>query len=233
MLKGLGLVYAVVTAAALGFLLPDTLSVWAPGVSALAVIEQALLPALGLLTVGRVLFQDVPTRGAEVFLVLPVSRRRVARAVTVRSGLTVFNMAPLAFAIPFAARTVREVAGASAAITFVLGVAALVAVSHFAVVVWKTRLGTAPGETVAVVGAALAGTAAITLATGGLLGPNAAETVSLIAALAVRSGRSHTEALSSRSTSTRRCGQYGTGAGARSDSSTRASGPSSTSTGDS
>ena len=110
-LKGLGLVYAVASAAALGFLLPDTLSVWAPGVSALAVVEQALLPALGLLTVGRVLFQDVPTRGAEVFLVLPVSRRRVARAVTVRSVLTVFNVAPLAFAVPFAARTVREAAG--------------------------------------------------------------------------------------------------------------------------
>ena len=188
MLKGLGLVYAVASAAAIGFLLPDTLSVWAPGVSALAVVEQALLPALGLLTVGRVLFQDVPTRGAEVFLVLPVSRRRVARAVTLRSVLTVFNVAPLAFAVPFAARTVREAAGSTAALGFVLGVVALVAVSHVAVVVWKTRLGTAPGETVAVVGAALAGAAAVTLATGGVLGPSAALTAVLIGALAVAFG---------------------------------------------
>ena len=187
-LKGLGLVYAVVSAAALGFLLPDTLSVWAPGVSALAVVEQALLPALGLLTVGRVLFQDVPTRGAEVFLVLPVSRREVARAVTMRSVLTVFNVAPLAFAVPFAARTVRATVGDPAAATFVVGVVALVAVSHFAVVVWKTRLGTAPGETVAVVGAALAGAAAVMLATGGLFGPSAVLVTVLLAALAATLG---------------------------------------------
>ena len=184
-IKGIGLVYAVTSAAALGFLLPDTLSVWAPGVSALAVVEQALLPALGLLTVGRVLFQDVPTRGAEAFLVLPVPRRRVARAVSIRSVLTVFNLAPLAFAVPFAARSVREVAGGSAAVTFVVGVAALVAVSHVAVVVWKTRLGTAPWETVVLVGAALAATVALTWATGGVLGPRATLTVALTAALAV------------------------------------------------
>ena len=172
-LKALGLVYAVVSAALLGFLLPDTLSVWAPEVSALGVVEQALLLALGALTVGRVLFQEIPTRGAEAFLVLPVPRERVARAVTGRALLTVFNLAPLAFAVPFAMRTVRGASGEVAAAGFFLGVAALVAVSHFAVVVWKTRLGAAPGQTVAVVGAALAVTAAIAFALGGVLGPNA------------------------------------------------------------
>ena len=198
-LKGLGLVYTLTAAAALGFLLPDTLSVWAPDVSALDVVGQTLLPALGALTLGRVLFQDVPTRGAEAFLLLPVDRRRVARAVTVRAGLTVFNAAPLAFAVPFALRTVRAAAGVSGAVAFVAGVAALVAVSHFAVVVWKTRLGAAPGETVAVVGAALAGTAAITLASGGALGPTPALTAALVGAVAVALGavahRSVVEAL--------------------------------------
>lgn len=179
-LKALGLVYAVATAAALGFLLPDTLSVWAPGVSPLVVVGTAVLPALGLLTVGRVLFQDVPTRGAEAFLLLPVDRRRVAAAVTARAALTVFNGAPLAFAVLFALRTVRASLGAPAAVAFVAGVAVLVAVSHLAVVVWKTRLGAAPGETVVAVGAALGGTAAATHLLGGVLGPAAW----LVAALA-------------------------------------------------
>ena len=183
--KGLGIAYAVATAAALGFLLPDTLSVWAPDVSALDVADRALLPALAALTLGRVLFQDVPTRGAEAFLLLPVDRRRVARAVSVRSAMTVFNAVPMAFAVPFALRTVRAEAGVPAAVVFVVGVAALVAVSHFAVVVWKTRLGAAPVETAVVVGAALLGAADIALGLGGPLGPRAPLVAGLVGSLAV------------------------------------------------
>ncbi|MEM1043333.1 MAG: DUF5687 family protein [Bacteroidota bacterium] len=187
-LKALGLAYAVLTAAAMGFLLPDTLSVWAPDISALDLVRQMLLPALGALTVGRVLFQDVPTRGAEAFLLLPVPRRRVARAVTLRATLSVFNLAPLAFAVPFALRTVRSASGEAAAVGFVVGVIALVAVSHFAVVVWKTRLGTAPAETLAAVGAALAATAAVVLALGGPLGDEAGLTVLFVTAIAALLG---------------------------------------------
>lgn len=187
-LKSLGLVYAVVTAAALGFLLPDTLSVWAPDVSALDLVGQALLPALGLLTVGRVLFQDVPTRGAEAFLVLPVPRHRVARAVSLRTAFTVFNFAPLAFAVPFALRTVRIEVGSASAAGFVVGAAALVAVSHFAVVVWKTRLGTAPVETVIVVGAALGTAAALVFGLGGLAGPSVIVLIAGVALLALALG---------------------------------------------
>ena len=186
--KGAGLVYAVVTAALMGFLLPDTLSVWAPGVSATAVVAALLLPALGALTLGRVLFQDVPARGAEAFLLLPVCRRRVARAVAVRSALTVFNAAPVAFAVPFAVRTVREASGGPAAFAFVAGVAALVAVSHFAVVVWKTRLGAAPAETVAVVVGALGAAAAVTAGLGGPLGEHAALAAGLGGGVAVALG---------------------------------------------
>ena len=187
-LKGLGLVYAVATAAALGFLLPDTLSVWAPGVSALRVVGAAVLPALGLLTVGRVLFQDVPARGAEAFLMLPVSRDRIARAVAVRSALTVFNAAPLAFAVPFALRTVRVEAGTGAAVGFVVGIAALVAVSHVAVVVWKTRLGAAPAQTVVVVFGALGAAAGLAVMTGGPLGAHAGLGAALVVPVALALG---------------------------------------------
>ena len=195
-LKGLGLVYAVLTAALMGFLLPDTLSVWAPGVSALGVVEQALLPALGALTLGRVLFQDVPTRGAEAFLMLPVPRARIARAVSVRAALTVFNAAPLAFAVPFALRTVRGDLGASSAGLFVAGVACLVAVSHVAVVVWKTRLGAAPVQTAGVVGASLLVAGGIAVASGEILGPMGVAGVAAVAvALGVFAHRSVVGAL--------------------------------------
>ncbi|MEL7169507.1 MAG: DUF5687 family protein, partial [Bacteroidota bacterium] len=123
-LRALGVAYAVLTAAALGFLIPDTLSVWAPELSARIAVERALVPALVMLTMGRVLFQDVPTRGIEAFLMLPVSRPQVARAVMVRSAVTVFNAAPLAFVVPFALRTVRSTDGSEAALVFVLGMAA-------------------------------------------------------------------------------------------------------------
>ncbi|MEM8556748.1 MAG: DUF5687 family protein, partial [Bacteroidota bacterium] len=184
-LRALGLAYAVLTAAALGFLIPDTLSVWAPDVSARLAVEQAVLPALVLLTMGRILFQDVPTRGVEAFLMLPVTRPQVARAVMLRAALTVFNVAPMAFAVPFALRTVQGADGSGAALVFVLGMAACVAVSHGAVVVWKTRLGAAPRETVAVVGAALTAMSGAYLGLGGVLGPHALATTGLVLVVAV------------------------------------------------
>ena len=168
-LKALGLAYAFTVAAALGFLLPDTLSVWAPEVSALGAVERALLPALASLTVARVVFQDVPTRGAEAFLLLPFDRRRVARAVGLRSLATPFNGVPLAFVAPFAARTVRAEAGAAAAWSWALGVAALVALSHVALVVWKTRLGERPVDTLLRVAGVAAALVAAELALGGLV----------------------------------------------------------------
>lgn len=178
------MLYALGAAAALGFLLPDTLSVWAPGVSALAVVDAALLAAIGMLTVGRVLFQEVPTRGAEAFLLLPVPRQRVASAVLARSAASALNAVPLAFAIPFALRTVRAADGPAGAAGFVAGVAALVAVSHLAVVVWKTRLGEAPARTVALVAATVAAVLALDLAAGGLsAGLHGATGAALVAAL--------------------------------------------------
>ncbi|GAB5537832.1 MAG: DUF5687 family protein [Rubricoccaceae bacterium] len=168
-LKALGLTYAVVGAALLGFLIPDTLSVWAPQVSAMEVVERALLPMLGLLTVMRVMFQDVPTRGMEAFLLLPVNRQRVARTVLWRSSLSVLNAVPLAFVIPFAARTIRLNEGAGAALMVVTGSVGLVALSHVALVIYKTRLGERPVQTVALLGGALAVISGLDLALGGLI----------------------------------------------------------------
>ncbi|MEO0855520.1 MAG: DUF5687 family protein [Bacteroidota bacterium] len=184
-LRALGVAYAVLTAAALGFLIPDTLSVWAPELSARVAVERALVPALVMLTMGRVLFQDVPTRGIEAFLMLPVSRPQVARAVMVRSAVTVFNAAPFAFVVPFALRTVCSTDGSEAALVFVLGMAACIAVSHGAVVVWKTRLGVAPRETVTVVGGTLCAMAAAQLGLGGILGPHALVSSAMLCAVAV------------------------------------------------
>ena len=188
-LKSLGLGYAIASAALLGFFLPDTLSVWAPGLSALGVVEGGLLLALGGLTVGRVLFQDVPTRGAEAFLLLPVDRRRVAATVGARSVLTALNAVPLAFAVPFAARTVRFEAGVAEAWAFLAGVAVLVALSHVALVVWKTRLGERPVQTVALGAALVAALAGLDLGLGGLVARfRAPEGVVVIALLAAATG---------------------------------------------
>ena len=152
----------------MGFLLPDTLSVWAPGVSALTLVDAALLPAIAMLTIGRVLFQEVPTRGAEAFLLLPVPRHRVARAVLARSAVAPLTIVALAFAVPFALRTVRGEVGPAGAAAWLAGVAALVAVSHLATVVWKTRLGETPAQTVGLIAGLGAGALALDVATGGL-----------------------------------------------------------------
>lgn len=167
--KGLGVAYAVVSAALLGFVLPDFLGVAAPGLRALPLVEAALLPALGILTVGRLLFQDVPTRGATAFLLLPVSRRRVAAGVLARSAPSPLNLVPLMFVIPFAARVVRADAGTGGAWAFVLATLALVALSHALLVLWKTRLGAQPVGTVALLVGAVLAVVGLDVWTGGLM----------------------------------------------------------------
>ncbi|MEM1115136.1 MAG: DUF5687 family protein [Bacteroidota bacterium] len=166
--KGAGVLYAALSAAALGFVMPDLLGVVAPEAEAVPLVEAALLPALAALTVGRLLFQEVPTRGAEAFLLLPVSRRRVARGVLVRSAASPLNGVPLLFVAPFAARAVRTEAGDGGALAFLVAGVALVALSHGLLVVWKTRLGAAPVRTVGMVAASMTAVAALEVATGGL-----------------------------------------------------------------
>ena len=167
--KAAGVVYAVGSAAVLGVVLPDLLGVVAPGLDPLAVVERWTLPALGALTGARLLFQSVPTRGARAFLLLPVSRRRVAGGVLVRSLASPFNAAPLAFAVPFAARVVAPAAGAGGAWGWALAVGAVVAASHAALVLWKTRLGARPVAVVAGLVAGVAAVAGLEVATGGAL----------------------------------------------------------------
>ena len=168
-IKAAGVLYAVGAAAILGVVLPDLLGVVAPGADALALVERWLLPGLAALTAARLLFQDVPTRGARAFLLLPVSRRRVAAGVLARSLGSPFNVAPLAFALPFAGRVVRAAAGAEAAWAWALAVVAGVGLSHAVLVAWKTQLGARPAAVVTGAALTVAAVAALDAATGGLL----------------------------------------------------------------
>ncbi len=182
-LKAAGVVYAVGAAAILGVVLPDLLGVVAPGVDALALVETWLLPALGALTGARLLFQSVPTRGAQAFLLLPVSRRRVAAGVLLRSLVSPFNVAPLAFAIPFAVRVVWAADGPGGAWAWALAVVAVVLLSHAVLVAWKTRLGDRPAAVVLAVALSVGGVAGLDLATGGLLAQSRIGGVWIAAAL--------------------------------------------------
>ena len=167
--KGAGAIYAVGSALIIGFVWPDLVGAVAPEADALALVERAFVPALGALLGVRFVFQDVPTRGASAFLLLPVSRRRVASGVLLRSLPSPLNLAPLAFALPYAARAVRLEAGPQAA--WAVGVAAvlLVALSHGLFVVWKTQRGARPLACVLGVGGTMGAVAAAEWASGGLL----------------------------------------------------------------
>ncbi len=187
--KGAGVAYALGSAAIIGFVLPDLLSVVAPTWSALEVVQTWMLPALGAIAVGRQVFQEVPTRGATAFLALPVSRAQIAWGVLVRSVPSPFTVVPLAFAVPFAARTVRLEAGVGAAWAFLAVVLSVVLLSHALLVVWKTRLGAHPIRTVALVAGAISVIAALEVGTGGVLEavPRDLEVVAAFGALAVGS----------------------------------------------
>ena len=182
--KGFGVAYAVVSAAIIGFVLPDLLGAVAPDLAALPLVEQSWLPAMAGLTAVRILFQEVPTRGATAFLTLPVSRRRVAWGVLLRSVPSPLNAVPLAFAVPFAARAVQTTAGPAAALRFGGAVLATVVLSHALLVVWKTRLGAQPARTVGLVAALGLAVAALDVATGGLVAHVRAGGALALAALA-------------------------------------------------
>ena len=167
--KAAGVLYAVGAAAILGVVLPDLLGVVAPGTDTLQTVEGWALPALGALTGLRLLFQNVPTRGARAFLLLPVSRRRVAGGVLARSLASPFNVAPLAFAVPFAVRSVGGVAGPAETWGWAVAVGAVVLVSHFALVVWKTQLGARPVAVLAGLGVVVGLVGGAELAMGGVL----------------------------------------------------------------
>ncbi|MGB3541409.1 DUF5687 family protein [Rubrivirga sp.] len=186
--KGAGVAYALGSAAILGFVLPDLLSVVAPTWSALEVVETWMLPALGAIAVGRQVFQEVPTRGATAFLALPVSRERIAWGVLVRSIPSPFTVVPLAFAIPFAARTVRFEAGAGAAWLFLAAILVVVVTSHALLVIWKTRLGAQPVRTVLLAAAAVAVVVALEVGTDGALGALRAGGLEVVAVLGVLAG---------------------------------------------
>ncbi len=167
-LKAAFVIYAVGAAAILGVVLPDLLGVIAPGADALALVERWLLPGLAALAGVRLIFESVPTRGARAFLLLPVSRRRIAATVLARSLASPFNLAPLAFVVPFAVRVVQAQSGPGAW-AWALVVAAVVVLSHAALVAWKTQLGDRPAAVVAGVALAAAAVAGVDLATGGVL----------------------------------------------------------------
>ena len=184
--KGAGVLYAMASAAILGFVMPDLLGVVAPEAEAVPLIEAALLPALAALMVGRLLFQEVPTRGATAFLLLPIPRRRVARGVLIRSLTSPLTLVPLLFVVPFAARAVRVEAGAVSAWMFLAVAVSLVALSHGLLVVWKTRLGAEPARTVAVLAMAVVAVGGLDLVTGGLVSHvRAGGAVALVALAAV------------------------------------------------
>ena len=169
LVKGAGALYAIGSALILGFVWPDLVGAVAPEADALGLVEAAFLPALGALTGLRFIFQEVPTRGAAAFLLLPASRRRVAWGVLARSAPSPLNLAPLAFMLPYAGRAVRLAAGPQAA--WAVGAAAvlLVGLSHVAFVLWKTQAGARPARTALAVGGLVGAVALADLAAGGLL----------------------------------------------------------------
>ncbi|HIL58778.1 MAG TPA: hypothetical protein EYG39_12825 [Rhodothermales bacterium] len=168
--KGIGVAYAVGSLAIIGFVWPDLMGVVLPAMDPVTTVEAFVLPALAALTVLRFLFQEVPTRAAEAFLLLPVSRRRVAAAVLARSLASPLNLVPLAFLVPFAGRAVRLADGPGAAWAVGGGAVLLVALSHFLFTIWKTRLGARPISTTLGVLGAMGAVAAAEVVSGGMLG---------------------------------------------------------------
>ncbi|OZC01843.1 DUF5687 family protein [Rubricoccus marinus] len=176
LVKGAGALYAIASALIIGFVWPDLVGVVSPEADAVGLVETWFLPALAVLMGVRFVFQEVPTRGATAFLLLPVSRRRVASGVLARSLPTPLNLAPLAFMLPFAVRAVQMASGgpdsaSAAGAAWGVGVAAvlLVALSHFLFVVWKTQSGARPLATVLGVAGTVGAVALLDLAAGGLL----------------------------------------------------------------
>ncbi len=151
---GLMLTYAVVALVALGLALEVMLYGWRPGVDVVSFVNSHV-PGVALsLLVLRFMLQRAPLGGVQPYLTLPLARSTVARFFVFNSLLSLHNALPLCFAIPFAIRSVSRVGGMQGALTWTLGIVAVLVLSDVLNTLARTVLGQKPMRFFAIVLAA-------------------------------------------------------------------------------
>ncbi len=111
-----------------------------PGVEPAALINRFLLPVfLGLFGL-RFLFQRTPARYLRPYLHLPVARSHLIRFFQATSLLSLHNIGPLVFLLPFWSRHVLGVYPLPGALAWLTGIVMLLVAANFANLVCRTLL---------------------------------------------------------------------------------------------
>ncbi len=159
LLGGLMLTYAVVGAVFLGLGAEILALDYAPGRSALGIVNSLVPGAALVLLVLRFLFQRPPLRDVTPYLGLPIRRARLARFFALSPSLSLHNALPMCFAAAFALRTVTHAGGGVGALCWLGGFAAVLVALDLLNTYLRAVLGAQPLRFLllcAVIGGALA-----------------------------------------------------------------------------
>lgn len=150
---GLGLLgaYVAFVLAAAGFVFTEILQNVYPGADPAAFVNAHLLTVFAGLFLVRFFLQHTPGMPLTPYLHLPIPVAKLVRLFQIDALLSVHNLFPLLFLVPFWLRHVMPEASAIGAAAWLTGSISLVALSHFGNVLLRIQMsGTSRGFIIAV-----------------------------------------------------------------------------------
>ncbi|MBN1822134.1 MAG: hypothetical protein JW833_15545, partial [Prolixibacteraceae bacterium] len=136
----LGLYFSLV-ALMLGFNLNEFMGKSYPDQPLIPVFNSFIFVYIGIEFVIRIMAQALPTFGFQPFLILPVSRQRIAKYMLNKSLLHFFNFMPLLLIIPFTFKVAVKELDTVQLIVWLISLYLMIIVNHFLAIYikWKTN----------------------------------------------------------------------------------------------
>ncbi|WP_299756681.1 DUF5687 family protein [uncultured Pontibacter sp.] len=143
-IMGLLILYFGTIFLVLGFTLGNILGKVAPGQSAVALFNGALLFYFLIDLFFRFLMQELPVLAVQPYLHLPIRKSRMVHFVLLKSVPSMFNLVFLLIFIPFMFREVIPAYGTGAALAWLFAILALTLLNNFLLIYFKRLLSIKP-----------------------------------------------------------------------------------------
>mgnify|MGYP001078009019 CR=1 FL=1 len=132
-------IYFSLVAVVMGFNLNENLSENFPDQSPIAAFNSLIFIYVGFELVIRIMVQNLPTFGYQPYLIIPVSRKRIARYMLNKSVLHFFNILPLFLLLPFTFKSAVYELETPVLIAWLASLFMMILVNHFLAIYIKWR----------------------------------------------------------------------------------------------
>lgn len=140
----LGVLYLLFLVVMFGIYLDEFIEEMRPGQDVIAVFCSITLYYFALDILLRFMFQGLPSIFIQPYLVQNIKRRTIVNYLHLRTALSMFNLLPLVFFVPFAWFRVAPVYGYAASAGFTLMLVSLVAFNNFFIAFIKRKTSVNP-----------------------------------------------------------------------------------------